>query len=179
MYKKRKLESPRSVLGSKSRVKPLEPKPKRGRPNKIPRTTVLAERKTANLTNHPGRIVSPEFKFGDKIEARWKGKKHYYSGTVLDLGWNAGYSTWNYDIEYDEYEHGRHKYKKEIERGVASSLVRPATVFIVERILLSKTVKGKMVFKVRWRGCGAEMDSWEPQENLHPQLVQCYLLKED
>ena len=49
--------------------------------------------------------------------------------------------------------------------------------YVVESILDSKGPVWAKKFKVRWRGYGAEADTWEPRSNLHPELIRDFELE--
>jgi hypothetical protein len=57
--------------------------------------------------------------------------------------------------------------------GSSGSSSETGGLHIVEKILSHKTVDGKLVFQVRWQGW--PKPTWEPEENLHPRLVQAHL----
>lgn len=46
--------------------------------------------------------------------------------------------------------------------------------YIVKKILDSKIVKGKTLYKIRWKGYTEKDDSWEPKENLPKAMVKEY-----
>ena len=135
---------------------PLPKKRGRGRPKNIPKSAAGGH--------------SPEFQFGQKIEACSEAGSQYYPGTILNLKWDETMQGWKYQIGYDN---------KKMGHGIDSRLIRPSEIFHVERIIAKKMVKNKMMFQVKWAGFSGEEPTWEPQSHLHPQLVQCFLLGED
>ena len=46
-------------------------------------------------------------------------------------------------------------------------LVGDGEEYVVERILDSRVRRGKLQFKVKWKGYGTEEDSWEPASDVH------------
>jgi hypothetical protein len=50
--------------------------------------------------------------------------------------------------------------------------------YIVNKILDSKKVKGKTLYKIRWKGFKADADSWEPADNLPKKLLHEYELEQ-
>jgi hypothetical protein len=56
--------------------------------------------------------------------------------------------------------------------GAADGLVRAdpddPEIFEVEKIVAERKRKGKLEYKIRWKGCGSDKDTWEPAENLVP-----------
>ena len=69
----------------------------------------------------------------------------------------------------------------EDEEAPPSSVIRgQPTTFVVQKILDKKKMKGKIFYKVRWKGFDKSHDSWEPRSNLMediPETVKEYELK--
>jgi hypothetical protein len=46
--------------------------------------------------------------------------------------------------------------------------------YLVENILGTKIKRGKRYFLIKWMGYGVKDNSWEPEENINPELVRYY-----
>lgn len=45
----------------------------------------------------------------------------------------------------------------------------------VENIVGHKTVKGKLLYQIRWKGYSKDSDTWEPEDTLScPDIIQKY-----
>lgn len=79
-------------------------------------------------------------------------------------------------IESREKKHGNKNNNSVLgERNAASSDSSGGDVYEVDQILSHKTLRGKKLFLIRWKGFDPSHDTWERKENLNcPRKLQNY-----